>query len=159
MRPRTYPSRRSLSLFSAPTFTMHFDEAGTRVPVASNATGNAMAATVFFICMRLYPWVSMSSEGPCGLNDHGGRAGARPPWGVQPASLPFSDWLPAVATTTRLVAVVPMSALLAPLLHCRNVRVELLLLVGVQDGSKRRDLLITLTLHLPANLFHLRPCG
>src|SRR5690349_5854029 len=54
---------------------------------------------------------------------------------------------------------VPMSALRAPLLHGSDVRVELLLLVGVQDGSERRDLLITLTLLLPANLFHLRARG
>src|SRR5215831_2846496 len=86
---------------------------------------------------------------------HDGRAGARPPWGVRSAIAPCES-LAAVATSAGLVTVVLVSALRAPLLHGGNVRFELLLLVGVQDGSQRRDLLITLALHLPADLLHLR---
>src|SRR5690242_1471710 len=52
-----------------------------------------------------------------------------------------------------------MTTLRSPLLHRRDVRVELLLLLGGQDRPQRRDLLLALMLHLRPNLGHLRARG
>src|SRR5215213_2984950 len=50
-------------------------------------------------------------------------------------------------------------ALLRALLPRRDVGVELLLLIGVQDGAQRGDLVFALHVHLLADFLHLRARG
>src|SRR5512147_1932852 len=67
--------------------------------------------------------------------------------------------LPAGAAGTRLVTVVAVVATRTALLHRRDVRVELLLLLGRQNRAERRDLTLALPVYLAATLLHLRPRG
>jgi hypothetical protein len=58
------------------------------------------------------------------------------------------------AVTTSGTAISTLAGVLLPL---RDVRVELLQLIGREDGTHRRDLSFTLLLHLRTERLHLRP--